>query len=158
MAAAQTANSPKVSYGWWVVAASMPGIANGTGQFAFGSLGLVMVRLTGEFGWDRAQISLALTLFTICTAVSIPIAGATVFDDDVDIPDLEDVWWAYLTRGRADKRAFILDDIPVFYRDPHMDYWGRLAIDATMPIDRRDEFERKRIPGTGRIDLDHQLK
>jgi len=70
-----------------------------------------------------------------------------VVDEDVDIYDLEDIWWAYLTRGRADKRAFILNDMPGFYRDPKKDHWGRLAIDATKPFHRQPEFERARIPG-----------
>lgn len=80
-----------------------------------------------------------------------------VIDEDVDIHNLQDVWWAYLTRGRADKRAFILNNIPGFYRDPHKDHWGRLAIDATMPLDRRDEFQRKSIPGASDLDLDRYL-
>jgi UbiD family decarboxylase len=76
-----------------------------------------------------------------------------VVDADVDIHSLDDVMWAYLTRGRADTRAFILHDMPGFYRDPHKDHWGRLAIDATKPFDRQDEFERKRIPGADSLDL-----
>ena len=70
-----------------------------------------------------------------------------VVDEDVDIDDFNDVWWAYLTRGRADKRAMILDDVPGFYRDAQKDHWGRLAIDATAPFGRLHEFVRKRIPG-----------
>lgn len=80
-----------------------------------------------------------------------------VVDEDVDIYNLDDVLWAYLTRGRADTRAFILHDIPGFYRDPHKDHWGRLAIDATKPFDRQQEFERKRIPGTDTLDLSKYL-
>lgn len=74
-------------------------------------------------------------------------------DEDVDIYDLDDVMWAYLTRGRADTRAMILNDIPGFYRDPHKDHWGRLAIDATMPWGREAEFARKLIPNEARINL-----
>ncbi len=76
-----------------------------------------------------------------------------VVDDDVDIYNLEDVMWAYLTRGRADTRAMILNDIPGFYRDPMKDHWGRLAIDATMPWGREAEFARKHVPGADEIDL-----
>lgn len=76
-----------------------------------------------------------------------------VVDEDVDIYNLDDVLWAYLTRGRADTRAFILKDMPGFYRDLHKDHWGRLAIDATKPFDRQQEFERKRIPGADSLDL-----
>jgi len=80
-----------------------------------------------------------------------------VVDDDVDINDFNDVWWAYLTRGRADHRAMILSEIPGFYRDPQKDYWGRLAIDATVPFGRREEFLRKRIPGADTIRLQDYL-
>lgn len=74
-------------------------------------------------------------------------------DEDVDIYDLNDVMWAYLTRGRADTRAMILNDIPGFYRDPKKDHWGRLAIDATMPWGREAEFARKTIPGEDEVSL-----
>jgi len=80
-----------------------------------------------------------------------------VVDDDVDIYNLEDVMWAYLTRGRADTRAMILNDIPGFYRDPMKDHWGRLAIDATMPWGREAEFARKHVPGADEIDLSQYL-
>jgi 4-hydroxybenzoate decarboxylase len=76
-----------------------------------------------------------------------------VVDEDVDINDFDDVWWAYLTRGRADTRAVVLPDVPGFYRDPQRDYWGRLGIDATAPFGRKQEFIRKRIPGSETIDL-----
>ncbi|MDA5194995.1 UbiD family decarboxylase [Govanella unica] len=76
-----------------------------------------------------------------------------VVDKDVDIYDLDDVMWAYLTRGRADTRAQVLRDIPGFYRDPQKDHWGRLIIDATMPWGREEEFQRKTIPGEESIDL-----
>ena len=76
-----------------------------------------------------------------------------VVDEDVDINDFNDVWWAYLTRGRADSRAMIIPDVPGFYRDPSKDYWGRLGIDATVPFGRREEFLRKRIPGADTINL-----
>lgn len=80
-----------------------------------------------------------------------------VVDADVDIYDLNDVMWAYLTRGPADQRAMVLERIPGFYRDPLKDHWGRLAIDATMPWGRAAEFERKRIPGEERVDLARYL-
>ena len=80
-----------------------------------------------------------------------------VIDEDVNIHDLNDVWWAYLTRGRADTRAEILKDIPGFYRDDKKDHWGRLLIDATKPLDRQDEFERKKIPGVDKLNLDDYL-
>lgn len=80
-----------------------------------------------------------------------------VVDEDVDIYNLDDVMWAYMTRGRADKRAKILHDVPGFYRDPMKDHWGRLLIDATMPWSREEEFRRKTIPGEDDIDLAQYL-
>jgi UbiD family decarboxylase len=74
-----------------------------------------------------------------------------VVDADVNIFDLNDVMWAFLTRGPADQRALVLERIPGFYRDEFKDHWGRLALDATMPWGRFSEFERKVIPGAEAI-------
>ncbi len=81
-----------------------------------------------------------------------------VVDDDVDITDMNEVIWAFLTRGRADKRTIVIHDVPGFYRDPHKDHWGRLGIDATMPFGREAEFERKLIPGETDLNLDDYFK
>jgi UbiD family decarboxylase len=76
-----------------------------------------------------------------------------VVDEDVDIYNLEDVMWAFMTRGRADERTMVINGVPGFYRDEHKDHWGRLAIDATKPWGRETEFLRKHVPGTDAIDL-----
>jgi len=81
-----------------------------------------------------------------------------VVDEDVDIGDFNDVWWAYLTRGRADQRALVIPDVPGFYRDPQKDHWGRIGIDATCPFGRKAEFVRKRIPGAAEINLADYLR
>jgi UbiD family decarboxylase len=80
-----------------------------------------------------------------------------VVDDDVDLNDFDDVYWAFLTRGRADQRVLVIPDVPGFYRDPSKDHFGRLAIDATVPFGRKPEFQRKRIPGADRLDLREYL-
>lgn len=56
----------------------MVGISSAPSQFAFASLGLFMEPLTAEFGWDRAQLSLALTVFTVALAFCLPLAGRVV--------------------------------------------------------------------------------
>lgn len=76
-----------------------------------------------------------------------------VVDEDVDIYDMDEVVWAFVTRGRADTRSMVVPNVPGFYRDPHKDHWGRLALDATRPWGREAEFARKRIPGEEAIDL-----
>jgi len=76
-----------------------------------------------------------------------------VVDEDVNPYDMNEVMWAFLTRGRADTRSMVLHDVPGFYRDPHKDHWGRLGLDATKPWGREAEFVRKHIPGEKDIHL-----
>ncbi|AXF12891.1 UbiD family decarboxylase (plasmid) [Paraburkholderia graminis] len=80
-----------------------------------------------------------------------------VVDKDIDIYNLDEVIWAFLTRGRADTRTMVIENVPGFYRDPHKDHWGRLAIDATKPWGREAEFERKSIPGVDTLVLGDYL-
>ncbi|MCB0010560.1 MAG: UbiD family decarboxylase [Anaerolineales bacterium] len=81
------------------------------------------------------------------------VKSVMVVDADVDMNDLNDVYWAYLTRGPADSRVMVFPGVPGFYRGSKPQNWGRIGFDCTMPLDRRDEFERKRIPGVAGIDL-----
>ena len=76
-----------------------------------------------------------------------------VVDEDVDIHNFEDVWWAVMTRGRLDQDLMALPGVPGFFRDPAGVYTGRLGIDATKPFDLRENFARKRVPGAQEIDL-----
>lgn len=77
----------------------------------------------------------------------------TVVDEDVDIYSMDDVMWAVLTRSRPDKDVMVIPETPSFYRDPLKDHWGRLGIDATIPFGRKEEYERKRIPGADAVNL-----
>jgi MFS family permease len=70
--------SSRIYRGWWVVLASSIGISSNPGQFAFGAIGLFIIPLTREFGWQRTEVSLALTLFTLALAVSLPVVGRLV--------------------------------------------------------------------------------
>ena len=76
-----------------------------------------------------------------------------VVDEDVDIHNFEDVWWAVMTRGRIDKDIMMLPGVPGFFRDPAGVYTGRLGIDATKPFEMRENFERKRVPGLFDVNL-----
>jgi UbiD family decarboxylase len=107
-----------------------------------------IVKIRQEYEGHARQVLLAVfgaepTWAKVCTVV----------DEDVDIYDMDDVMWAVLTRSRPDKDVMIVNDTPSFYRDIHKDHWGRMGIDATVPFDRRKEFERKRIPGADSVDL-----
>jgi len=67
-----------IYYGWWIVATAAVGMSTGPGQFAFGALGLFMIPLGEEFGWNRTQVSFASTCFTVALALSIPYIGRLV--------------------------------------------------------------------------------
>ena len=75
-----------------------------------------------------------------------------VVDEDVDIQNFNDVWWAVISRCRVDD-AMIIPDVPGFFRDVGDLHCGRLGLDATKPFDLKEEFERKRIPGAEDINL-----
>ncbi len=68
----------KVFYGWWIVLISMLGIASGTAPFLFASIGLFMLPLGEEFGWNRAQISALLPILTVSLMIAQPLAGRLI--------------------------------------------------------------------------------
>lgn len=76
-----------------------------------------------------------------------------VVDEDVDIHDFEDVWWAIITRCKLDEKLTVLSDVPGFFRDEHKIYGSRLGIDATKLWGKEENYERKRIPGVNDINL-----
>jgi UbiD family decarboxylase len=76
-----------------------------------------------------------------------------VVDEDVNIHDFNDVWWAVVTRCRVDQRVMVLKDIPGFFRDAEKVHLGRLGIDATKPIGKEAAFERKRVAWVEPVNL-----
>ena len=54
------------------------GLSTSPGQFAFGAFSLFIEPLEQEFGWARGDMSLALTLFTLCLAITLPFIGRLV--------------------------------------------------------------------------------
>jgi len=72
------------------------------------------------------------------------ILYAVVVDEDVDIHNPSDVIWAISTRCRPDKDMFTIPGVPSFARDPSQRHWGRVGIDATVPMNLLKEFERKK--------------
>jgi 2,5-furandicarboxylate decarboxylase 1 len=79
-------------------------------------------------------------------------------DPDVDIHNLEDVWWAIGTRSIPEKGLFQIQDAMGFPRtDVSAIHRGKVGLDATVPIELRKEFERKRIPNENEINLSKYL-
>jgi UbiD family decarboxylase len=80
-----------------------------------------------------------------------------VVDEDVDVLDVSDVWWAITTRSRLGQGVLHLTDTSGFPRDPHGLHTAKLGIDATIPLGAWSEYERKRAPGQGRLRLEDYL-
>ncbi len=80
-----------------------------------------------------------------------------VVDHDVDIFDMNDVWWALATRSRPDTGLLLMEKALGFPRDPFERHQSKLGIDATAPLGSWEEFERKRVPGAEEIDLKEYL-
>ncbi len=72
-----TEQSPRY-FGWRVLAASVVGMALSPGPLFWGSLGLFVAAFQAEFGWDRAQIMLALTWVTVASIPAMPLVGRMV--------------------------------------------------------------------------------
>ena len=112
----------------------------------------VMIKIDKQFEGQGKQAALA----AIGSSMHW-VKFVTVVDADVDIYSPRDIAWAMGSRCCPDKDVFIIPNGPSFYRDPHRMHWGRLAIDATAPLKRKGEYERKRIPGEVEMDLKKYL-
>jgi len=76
-----------------------------------------------------------------------------VVDEDVDVHDPDDVWWAVTARTSPDRAIRVVEGAPAFPRDPHGVHASRVVVDATYPVGEDAAFERKRPPGGDRLDL-----
>lgn len=72
-------------------------------------------------------------------------------DEDVNIYDPADVMWALSTRCRPDRDIFIVPEVPSFARDPFQRHWGRIGLDATVPVNLVKDFERKKISDPAQV-------
>jgi MFS family permease len=70
--------SGKIFYGWWVVLAAGIGLSVHGGPIITGTFGVFLKPLSQEFGWSRAQISLAFSLATLVLTVALPLIGRLV--------------------------------------------------------------------------------
>ena len=85
----------------------------------------------------------------------------TVVDDDVDPYNPRDVEWAVSTRFQADRDLVVISGAKGNELDPscpQLALTAKMGIDATKPMDRRERFEKIRIPEFEKIDLREYLK
>jgi UbiD family decarboxylase len=80
-----------------------------------------------------------------------------VVDHDVDVDDLDDVWWAVTTRSNPTDAIAVIDRSGGFPRDPFGVHASKALIDATIPLGEWTEFERKVAPGADTIRLEDFL-
>lgn len=78
-----------------------------------------------------------------------------VVDHDIDPHDAEEVLWAIHTRCRPDTGLYHIPRLGSFPRaDVRPVHKGKMAFDATVPMDLREVFARREFPGIEDIDLD----
>lgn len=85
----------------------------------------------------------------------------TVVDDDVDPYNPREVEWAMATRFQADRDLVVISGAKGNELDPscpQLALTAKMGIDATKPLDRRERFEKIRIPGLENIKIKDYLK
>ena len=82
-----------------------------------------------------------------------------VVDDDVDPFDAADVLWAIETRCTPETGIYVVPRIPSYTREDVRDvHRGKVGIDATVPLDKKDLFARRKFPGEESIRLEDYLE
>jgi len=79
-----------------------------------------------------------------------------VVDDDIDITDMEKVWWAIATRTQADEDVIVFPRVVATAMDPSvrkLRVGSSLGIDATVPFGQRFP-EIVKVPGADKVSLD----
>jgi 2,5-furandicarboxylate decarboxylase 1 len=81
-----------------------------------------------------------------------------VVDHDVDVEDMDDVWWAVTSRSNPTSAIGVIDGAAGFPRDPHHRHRSKAIIDATIPFGEWVEFERKQPPRSPGESADELLR
>jgi len=70
--------SGKIFYGWWIVLVAAVGLSMGYGPIVTFTFGVFFKPLSQEFGWNRAQVSLAFSLSLLIMSFFFPFIGRLV--------------------------------------------------------------------------------
>src|SRR5580692_11358771 len=68
----------RVTRGWVIVLTSVLGITVSFGSLVIFTFGVFLKPLSGQFGWSRAEVSLAFTLTALMVAICSPFIGRLV--------------------------------------------------------------------------------
>ena len=74
----ETSGRRAIFFGWWVMLASFVGMVFGTAAVLVFSLGVFVQPLQQEFGWTRAQISVAAAIIVWVSVLTQPIQGILI--------------------------------------------------------------------------------
>ncbi len=86
------------------------------------------------------------------------IKVAVIVDDDVNPFDPADVMWAIQTRSTPETGFYVVPRIPSYTREDLRDvHRGKVGIDATAPLSKKEIFARRLFPGEDRIRLEDYL-
>jgi len=82
----------------------------------------------------------------------------TIVDEDVKVDDASDIFWAIGTRCRPDKGIYVFPAIPSYTREDVREiHQGKVGIDATIPLEYKETFERRKIPGEEKVQLEDYI-
>jgi MFS family permease len=70
--------SSKIFYGWWIVLVAAVGLSMSYGPIVTFTFGVFFKPLSQEFGWTRAQVSLAFSLSLLVISFASPFVGRLV--------------------------------------------------------------------------------
>src|SRR5882672_11367492 len=70
--------SGKVFHGWWVVLVAAVGLSLSYGPIIVTTFGVFFKPLSQEFGWSRAEVSLAFSLATLVGSGAVLVVGRLV--------------------------------------------------------------------------------
>lgn len=86
------------------------------------------------------------------------IKFAVIVDEDVDIHNAEDVFWAIQTRCCPDTGVMLVPGVTSYTReDVKEENIGKFAIDATAPLHKKHIYRRRTNPMEGKINLEDYL-
>jgi len=102
--------------------------------------------------FDGEPMNAILAAFGEVPFVKVCIA----VDADVDPGDMNDVMWAVVTRSRLEEDVNIIKNVMGFSRDPNRHYKSKLAIDATYPLGKKDDYQRAAVINAS-IDLEDYI-
>lgn len=113
-----------------------------------------VIQIEKRTGGDGKQALLA------AFASDKDLKHVVVVDEDVDLFNPADVEWAIATRVQADLDVFIVPGAKGSPLEPSHNLRGvsaKMGIDATVPLDAKEHYMRKRIPGAEKIKLEDYL-